>query len=270
MIKHNYLLSVFRIELRQIFAYAVDFWVNFFGKMLTQVIIAYFLWGNIYQNNKEAVLEGYSFKGIIIYFTIAPLLLRVLQGANIGSISREIYEGGLTKYLLYPVNYYYYKITSYMAHALIYLLQLLFVFSIIYFFIGFPSEFQITLSSTLMGIMAALLATLIYFAMASILEMVSFWADNIWSLLVMLRFVVSFLGGAFIPISFFPETYQGLIEYTPFYYLISFPMKCLLGQIEGSTFFAGLIIMLFWYIFFQLLSALTFKKGCYKYTGVGI
>lgn len=270
MFKSSYLLSVFRNELRQIFAYAIDFWVNFFGKMFTQVIIAFFLWGSIYKSNNAAIMNGYSFKGIIIYFTIAPLLLRVLQGAQIGSISREIYEGGLTKYLLYPINYYFFKITAYLAHALVFMLQLLIVFFLIYFLIGFPAEFNISLTYTLMGITATILATLIYFALASSLELVSFWADNVWSLLVILRFIVAFLGGAFIPISFFPEFYQEYLMLMPFYYLISFPVKCLFGQIEIMQFWQGIGIMLLWYLFFQTLSLMIFKRGSHQYTGVGI
>src|SRR5690606_11292043 len=117
-----------------------------------------------------------------------------------------------------------------------------------------PHEFQFSVVALFQGMSAALLGALLYLAMASILEMISFWVDNIWSLLVMLRFFVSFFGGAFLPISFFPESFAQIITYTPFYYLIHFPVHCLLGKVTGIDYLQGMLIITAWYAFFQCLS----------------
>jgi ABC-2 type transport system permease protein len=113
-------------------------------------------------------------------------------------------------------------------------------------------------------------AALTFFYLFTICEFMAFWFDNIWSLGVILRFLTSFLGGALIPLSFFPEWAQSILSYTPFPYLIDFPMKALTGSLTVSTFCINLSIAFAWLLVFRALSKFTWTKGKYSYSGVGM
>ena len=94
--------------------------------------------------------------------------------------------------------------------------------------------------------------------------------DNVWSLLIMVRFSVGLLGGAMIPIAFFPEHVQVILNYLPFRYLAAFPINCFLGKVTFADWQTGIAVTLFWSLIFTGCALLIWNRGKYKYTGVGI
>tara|TARA_B100001971_G_scaffold215182_1_gene259098 strand:+ start:42283 stop:43092 length:810 start_codon:yes stop_codon:yes gene_type:complete len=266
----RWLKSIFTLELRQIITYRADFWINFLGNISINFVLAYFLWKSIYTAKAVESMNGFSMNDIILYYIVAPQLFKIQQGSGIGNISREIYEGGLTKYILYPIDYYLYKIVVYLAHSTFYILQLFMVLFLYWVVLGQDHVLNFTPLQFLCFIFSLYFIALLYFAMSSTCELIAFWADNIWSLGVILRFSVSFLGGALIPLSFFPTWAQTLLYKTPFPYLITFPMNTLMKEFHFSEYLSNLGIIILWCIAFLLLSKLVWIKGKYKYTGVGI
>lgn len=270
MIKLGWLRSIFTMELRQIITYRADFWVNFVGNASITFILAYFLWSGIFEANNTDHLNGFSMKDIVLYYLIVPQLFRIQQGSGIGSIAREIYEGSLNKYLLYPVNYYAYKIVIYFAHTSFYILQLFLVMFLYWIVTGSEGVLEFSALQLLLFIISMYFIALLYFSISSISEFIAFWADNIWSLGVIIRFVVSFLGGALIPLSFFPSWAQSMLYKTPFPYLISFPFETLTKPLNINLYLENILIIIAWTTLFMVTSYFVWTKGKYKYTGVGI
>lgn len=263
-------LNVFAMELRRIVTYRADFWINFIGQTFFAIIIAYFLWSSIFESLGVETLNGYTMKKMIIYYLLVPLVFRIQQGQSIGSISREIYEGSLNKFLLYPINFYGYKIITHLASASFYFVQIGIIVAVYQFFFKDPTVFDPTLLQGLYFILAMVLVAICYFCLNSLAELVAFWADYIWSLGVILRFMVSFLGGALIPLDFYPAWAQDVLSYTPFPYMISFPMRILLEGISLGAFVHHMGILLGWTLLFFALSNVIWTRGRYRYTGVGI
>lgn len=262
--------SIFLMELRKIITYRSDFWINFIGRTFFTITLAYYLWDSIFSSLDVKELNGYSIDKMILYYLFAPLVFRIQQGSDIGTMSKEIYEGGLNKFLLYPMSFYAFKLTTYITHSFFYLLQLILIIGIYEIFFHNPVIFTMTSIKVLMFMPAILLCSLCYFLMTSIVELIAFWADNIWSLNVIIRFVVAFFGGVFIPLSFFPESFIDIINLTPFPYLINFPMQILTGSISVLAFTYSISILIAWCLAFAVISATVWNRGKYKYTGVGI
>lgn len=266
----RWLMQVYAMELRKGITYRADFWVNFIGQTFSTIVISYFLWKSIFEYNQVTELNGYTLNKMVFYYLVVPLIFRVQQGEAIGSISKDIYEGGLNKFILYPINYYYYKIATYFANATLFLGQLILIIFLYQFFIGDSSVYSFNLSNSIMFFSALILGTLTYFALNSISELISFWADNIWSLGVIVRFFTNFLGGGMVPLAFFPEWGQTILKYTPFPYFISFPIKLLFGEVLLYEFFFNMLILTFWCAIFILISKFVWNRGKFAYTGVGI
>jgi ABC-2 type transport system permease protein len=106
--------------------------------------------------------------------------------------------------------------------------------------------------------------------MALFIELISIWADNIWSLMVMARFLCFFFGGAYIPLTFFPEILQTIITFTPFPYLVSLPINAMMGRLSLQEMIYGVIVLLVWSLIFNWLAKRLWGKGQYHYSGVGI
>lgn len=262
--------NVFAIEVRRILAYRVDFWTNFLGQTFFSLIIAYYLWSSIFNTLGVKELNGFSMKKMIVYYLLAPLVFRIQQGQNIGAISRDIYEGSLNKFLLYPVNFYGFKLIAHWASSSFYAVQVLLVLAAYQFFFYDPTVLEVSTIKLFQFFIVMLGVSTAYFCLNSLSELVAFWADYIWSLGVILRFLASFLGGALIPLSFFPEWANTLLSYTPFPYLVSFPINILMEGVSWTTFFINIVIICFWIIIFYALSRLLWNRGRYRYTGIGI
>lgn len=272
MLKANYRwpIVVFLMELRNLFAYRADFWVNFVGRTFFTLSIAYFLWQSIFTATGKEEISGLNMSYMIFYYLVAPMIFRIQQGQNIGFLSREIYDGGLNKYLLYPLNVKTYKLMTYLSHALFYLLQLLLILILYKLFFFDESIYTFSLVNSILFIFIIAINSISFYYLFSITELSAFWFDNIWSLGVILRFSCSFLGGGFIPLALFPKWSYELLQLTPFPYMIDFPFKVLQGEIGAQLFFKNLIVTIVWLLVFRALAYFVWKRGKYAYTGVGI
>jgi ABC-2 type transport system permease protein len=263
--------QVLSLELRKLLAYRGDLFVQFIGPIVSELGIAYFLWKAIFEHLGATQLGGYSFHGMMFYYLLAPLIDRVIRGSEWKSnISVDIYDGSLTRYLVYPISFFIYKFFTQVAESLIRLIQLLIGVTAFIIAFGIPVEFKIQLANVLAGSLLVVFAIGLYFLLAALIELVAFWADNVWSLMVTLRFTILLLGGSLIPLSLFPAWSRSLLALTPFPYFISFPIRTLQGDVSNLEFFTGIAVMLTWTLLFSLATRIVWQKGLRQYTGVGI
>lgn len=260
---------VVSLEFRKILVFRMEFWVTFLGQALVQLVIARALWTAIFEQQNVTEMNGFTLPMLTLYYVIVPIGSRILTGENIGFLSREIYEGTFTRYLLYPLSGFQYKTLTYFSYSLFYSLQL------IIFFLGYKLFLSggITgaeLGNLFLGIGLFLVSSLMYLLMSISVELFALWAENIWSLMVMLRFFSNFLGGALIPLAFFPEKAREILSYTPFPHLVSLPAKTIMGISNPDEIFRGLLVIGFWALVLSFVVNLLWKKGQKNYNGVGI
>jgi ABC-2 type transport system permease protein len=79
-----------------------------------------------------------------------------------------------------------------------------------------------------------------------------------------------FFGGAYIPLNFFPEILQTIIQFTPFPYFVSLPINAMMGKLSLYEMILGVIVLLLWSFIFNWLAKRLWDKGQYTYSGVGI
>ncbi len=263
--------QVFLLELRKLITYRADFWVNFFGQTIFSLTIAYFLWSSIFHYSGKDTMNGHTMTSMMFYYLIAPLIFRIQQGQGIGFVAREIYEGELNKYIVYPIDYFKFKLSTYLANSFFFLAQLVLIISLYNVFFYNSDIFQFSLFRTTLFILVITICCITYFYLSLLCELLAFWFDNTWSLAVILRFAVSFLGGALIPLVFFPTWATEVLELTPFPYLIDFPIQTLIGrEFNYITFGKRLLIAISWTVLFRFLAMKLWRRGNYQYTGVGI
>lgn len=266
----NWLKQVFSIEIRKAIAYRTDFWLQFVMSVFANVATAYFLWKAVFAYNNVDTMRGYSFSGLMLYYFMVPVISRMINGPGLGMIAHEIYDGSLTRYLIYPISFFKYKYAQYLANTVIFFLQLILGIVIFVILFGIPSDVSFSAYSLASGIFAVFAAGFLAFSVSTLLEMVAFWAENVWSLLIMVRFAVGLLGGAMIPIAFFSEKVQSILYLLPFRYLAAFPINSLTGKISFLEWQKGMIIIFFWSFICTTLAVFVWNRGKYKYTGVGI
>lgn len=260
---HFYLL-----ELKKLISYRAEFWIGFIGSVLSQFGVAFFLWKAVFAARGVDTLQGFTFASLMLYYLMVPLMERIVNGQEMGFMAGEIYEGGLTRYLLYPVSYFRVKYMAKMAQTTLYILQMALVLGL--FMAAFSMPLPITWLSAAKTVPVILLSGLLAFSLIATLEMVAFWADNVWSLLVLNRMVSNLLGGALVPLAFFPEQVRAALEWLPWTRLVSFPIRCLLGEVGTAEWLRGMGLTVLWTALIASLGAWLWRKGIKSYAGVGI
>lgn len=261
---------IFSLSLRKTLAYRVDFWVRFVVSVLTRVLVAYFLWTAILEASGQEALRGYTLESLLLYYSCIGVLSFVIRGADMGHISMEIFDGSLTKYLVYPVSYWRFKFVEYITLSVMYFFQMILVIGALSFFMGLPSDIPLRLSGVVMMVITGLLGAYLYFALGACLQFVAFWAEHVWSLMVLLRFISDILGGALIPLAFFPDWIRMAVAYTPFPYIFSHPVKLLMGESGFFEFIMVCAVLVAWSVLFTVIARYIWSKGSYQYSGVGM
>ena len=263
-------LRLFALEFKRAFAYRAEFWLGFVGNALSQFAVAYLLWAAVFAGAGIHEMNGLTLRDLALYYLLIPLVERVVMGAEMSHISGEIYDGTLTRFLLYPVSFFRFKYVSSMAQSLVFAGQMAVAAAAFLFFLGIPPAFHVTAPGLCLCAVSAALGTVLYFALAACLEMVAFWADNVWSIMILNRLVLHFLGGGLLPLVFFPQAIQSVLKLTPFPYLVSFPLRFLMGSMTPGDVALGFAVILFWIAALSALALWIWRKGSRQYSGVGI
>jgi ABC-2 type transport system permease protein len=261
---------VFSIELKKVFSYRVAFWVQFFMGTGTEIVVAYLVWKAVFSAAGVTEMQGFTFHGLVLYNLFSSFAVKITKGSERGYIAQEIYDGGLTRYLLYPLPFFPYKYVTHVAQQMFAIVQLLMTLGIFALVINDRGGQHVTAGSLGAGIVTCIFAGYLHFLISSCLELVAFWQDVIWNIMVMLRFCMSLLGGAMIPLAFFPEWGRKLVLLTPFPSIISFPVRTFLGQVGPDEWLHNIGLLAAWALAFTLLLMWIWQRGSKRYSGVGI
>ena len=269
--------TVVSLETRKLMSYRADFWLNTTVAFVIELTVAYFLWRAIFGANSqdtEAVpttIGGFTFEGMMVYYVVALLLGRLVRGQERGdAMSLDIYDGGLTRYLIYPSSYIAFKYAGHLGQLLPAMIQLVGFGVVATFWLELPVNVTITPAAIAMTMGSVAIANLLAFLLRYPLAAVAFWADNVWALHAMLRFVGTLLGGLMIPLSLFPGWVQDVLHWLPFAHLFYEPVQTLLGQRDVGQWLQGMSIAAGWCLVLAALGGVVWRRGYLRYSGVGI
>lgn len=258
------------IEWRKRLAYRMDFWVGFAGDVAFQLLVAIFLWGAVFEARGAEIIEGFSYQGMILYCLLVGLVHRMLTGSDIGPFAHDIYTGLFTRYILYPASVLGQQLMIFFANMLLYGQQLALGLILYFIFFDLPGESQLSVTSLAAGCVVCLFSGYLFFIMNFCIECVAFWVESVWTLIIMLRFIVMLLGGGMIPLAMFPERAHELLVQLPFYLVIGLPVEVFLGRVGLHECVPSLAACAIWAGAFTLLARWLLRRGAYSYTGVGI
>ena len=261
--------SVLSVEARKRLGYRADFWVQSFVGFVAEFGLVWFLWRAMYVESGRVAMGGLDLHGMVLYQVGVVLLGKLVRGPEIeGAVSQDIYDGSLSRYLLYPARYPVFKYAQHLGSLLPATVQL------VLFGVWFPIALELPEGagplSLLAAVPAVLAGNLLYFLMSYGLQSVAFWAENVWSLLVALRLVTTILGGAMVPLAMFPGWARDALWFTPFPYLYAFPVDTLLGQVGPLAWARGIAVTLLWCSVTAAAGRAVFRRGTLQYSGVGM
>lgn len=263
--------QVASMSARGLMSYRADFWISTIAGFFVQLGVIWFLWKAIFAEAGATEIGGMTFRSMIVYYFLVILLGKLVRGNdNDMVVSTEIYSGTLTRYLIYPVRYFRMVYAQRLGLLSPGLLQLILFSTVLPLALRGSVDVQISVVSVLQSLSLVALATTLHFLIYLPVESVAFWADNVWSLNVMMRMMVGLFGGALLPLSVFPELFQAVLEYTPFPYLFYLPVRAFMGHLSGAEWLRAVLVSLLWIVIMHGVAGAVWRRGERQYTGVGI
>jgi ABC-2 type transport system permease protein len=270
-VRPRLLLHVVSVEARKLMSYRADFWITSVVGLLVELAVAVFLWRAIFAGSGAAEIGGFTLRGMVVYYLLALTCGKLTRGRQESvTLGTDVYEGHLTRYLLYPAPYMGFKYGEQLGALVPAVVQLVLLVGGLLLVFDLPPEITITPASVAMAGLAILGGNLLVLLLLYPVQGLAFWADNVWSLNVLVRIVGEVFGGMLLPLAVFPLWAQPVLELLPFRFLYSFPVLTAIGRIGVGEWLVGMALLALWCAVLAGLGRAVWRRGLLSYTGVGI
>jgi len=262
-------LSIFNISLSQEFAYKMNF-VMWRVRNVLHVVIAYYLWTTVFADPGRTVF-GYDQAKILTYVFGTIIIRAVIFSARSVDVPQEISEGSLTNYLVRPMGYFKYWFTRDASSKFLNFAFSIAEFGILAAIFRPPLFFQTNILYLLAFLASIIIANYLIFVIRFIVTSVTFWIPELaWGgQFLFMVIVTEFLSGSIFPLDIFPATWQTIFYYTPFPYLIFFPLQVYLGKIPFPQVLSGIAISVVWSFALSIILRSLWNKGLKSYEAIG-
>jgi ABC-2 type transport system permease protein len=254
------------------FANTLVYRFNFFIRAafgLVPLLATIYLWRTIY-HDQSAPVGGYTLAGMISYYLLVTIIDTMTSvNEDDWQIAADIKDGNISQFLLKPINYLTYRLCLFLSGKIIFTAAAvvpvgIFIWCMRKYLVAPPDA--VALGGC---ILSTLLAGLLQFFMSYTMALSAFWLLEV-STLIFIIFAFEYIaGGHLFPLNILPPGIEQILNFTPFPYLLFFPVSAYLGQVKGAALIRGLCIQALWTLGFYLLSLAVWRRGIRKYSAVG-
>jgi len=264
--------QLFRIELERALTYRLDFIMRILAKALSVSLISWFLWKSIFAANQTQEIGGITLEQMGVYYLFLPLTLMLVMNLDYDSLSTDIYDGSLSKYLLYPRSYLWMTFVRKIASSWISIAPYLVVWFGFVLLLPHSALAQTPIEVLFFYLIWSLIAFPCFFLLSSILDLLAFWFEQTWSLRSILRFTALFLGGGYVPTELFPEGLRYWVELLPAHSMLGFQTLVLAkGTLPAAeTLYHQLSLLMAWSLVSGGVVWILWRRGLKVFSGSGM
>lgn len=230
-----------------------------------------FLWEAIYADKPAGTAIGaYTLAQMVSYYLLVTVVDSITAVAEDDwQIAADIKDGAVSQFLLKPLDFLAYRLCLYLSGRVIYTSVALIPVA---FFLFFQREYLVGPAAPLGWVLAplsVLMAGLLQFFIAYTVALLSFWVLDV-STFIFIQFAFEFLAsGHLFPLDILPDGLHRLLLWSPYPYLLYFPVGVYLGRIQGVELWRGFALQLAWVGVAFLIARFVWSRGLRKYTAVG-
>ncbi len=201
-----------------------------------------------------------TYAGVVTYVWVRQALLSLIAVTLDGDIHSLVRSGNITYELLRPLDlytlWYTRSLAQRLAPALLHLVPV-FGFAALFFDLGPPP----TWAGALAWVASTLCALLLAAAVSCLLSISLLWTISGSGMEFLVIGVISVLSGAVVPLPFFPEWVQPILQALPFRGLVDLPIRLYTGHIPPAEALPVLAHQLGWVAALVLLGRWIFSRG---------
>jgi len=233
---------------------------------LIRLFLMIYLWLAIYRDNVQ--IAGFDLKSILTYYFLILVIYQLHAHVSFW-FADLVKDGRISGYLLKPMSFLRFLILRTASRKIVELVLALPV--IVLVFVSLQS-YLVTPASFYHLILfgaAVSFSVILFIFLGFNLGLVSFWTLEIGSLFYFYYNLVEFLGGAFLPLSFFPGWLVNFLNFLPFKYLYYFPVAIFLGQVSLNEAVFGVAVSFAWLVVLYLSYKIIWFFGLRHYNVFG-
>ena len=261
---------VINIGIQNMLVYRVNFLFRAaFGLVpLTATIL---LWRTIYDGKSAgSSIAGYTLAQMISYYLLVTIV-DALTAVNEDDwqIAADIKDGNISQFLLKPIDYLTYRLCLFGAGRLVYTVVAVLPVALFIFFQR--QYFSAPAGAATLGwfLLSLVMTGLLQFFLSYTMALLAFWVVEVATFIFILFAFEYLAGGHLFPLDILPPLVAQILNYTPFPYLLFFPVSIYLGQATGETRVRGLLIQAGWLAIAYGMARFAWSRGIKKYSAVG-
>ncbi len=263
-------LHVFNIGIQNTLVYRFNFLFRAAFTLVPLTAIL-FVWRTIYEGKGEGGdVAGYQLSQMISYYLVVALVdTFTAVTEDDWQIAADIREGQISQFMVKPIDYLTYRFCLFFSGRAIYtacaILPIgLFIFYLREYFV-LPADWATVGWFTLSVVLTALLQFLTSFTMA----LLAFWVLEVATIIFILFAFEYVAGGHMFPLDILPPAFHAALQFTPFPYMLFFPVSVYLGRTTGPDLIAGICIQAMWVVLAFCLARFVWNRGIRRYGAYG-
>ncbi len=231
----------------------------YMGLVLLPTLIAIYLWGVIFQGKSDPAATA----RITTYYVVAAFVSwRIAQFQWF--IMFDVREGKLANSLLRPMSYpataFWYEAGGRTWSTILTLP----VFVVLAFALGNNFQTPSNPWTWLLVILSFLLSYLLSFFLTASLGLLTIWQNQPEGFFVLYDIAARWLGGSFVPIALMPAAFGNIVQWLPFAYIYSLPVRIYQG-LSTEALVQGLGVQVIWLGLCALLFRWLWGKAVRRY-----
>lgn len=259
-------LEVFKVTWEEYMIYRLNF-TMWRIRTILRLMIVFFLWSAIFVGRTK--IFGYNEAQMMTYILGTSIVSSFVLSSRTVDVGGEINEGKLTNYLLKPLSYFRFWFTKDIADKLFNLIFSIIELTILITIFKPPLYFQQNTFFLLLTIIAVGFSILMYFFINILLGFIAFWSPDIWPPRFIFFVITDFLAGALFPLDILPKSIYTILSFTPFPYLLFFPLKIYTGGLLPADIFKGFIVLIIWTVILAKCVDSVWHRGLRVYSAEG-
>jgi ABC-type uncharacterized transport system permease subunit len=257
-------------ELRKQLAFRAGFIVREVLRNVARPIVMICVYWAIFRAGGASSIGSYSFPDLVRYMVLVAILQRLMFNERSLDLADSIFNGTLTKFLVMPVRYACLPFSRFVEHTL---LQAIFA-SVLWIggALAHPPwwPFPASALAAAQALVLLVLASYCYYLAVFVVNLLAFWLDVVWTLLVMARFVTLFVGGVLVPVTVMPHAIASIFRWLFPYWMVTAPIEIWMGKQSTAEFRSGLAILAGTIALLELVRRWMWRCGLRRYTGTGM
>lgn len=226
--------------------------------VLLQIFLLRSVWTAVYGD--RASVEGVDLSALITFVTLANLQLLAMRPMLVWYLEQRIHEGEIGVDLVRPVPFLG-QLLAQQTGATLGSLPFVIVaipFAMVLGNLALPAS----LAAAAWYLVSLVFAYVIAMLIGLLMGLVAFWTVQTLGVAVIYTFAAQFLGGALIPLYFFPDALRAIAELLPFQAQVFIPISIYTGAIsEPAGLFSALGLQLFWVGLLALLAGAVWRRA---------